>query len=293
MLLSQRCVRYDNRRCESSRVTLPTFFFNFSISTVLPGKTFVIFCLLFFFLGYGYITPQTSDGQLLCIFVCLMGIPLSLLTLKSLGQLVAHRIRTAVATFERKVLNRQDVKHVKTKSAVILFFIMVSSIIVYSRLLMRSQNWTFVQGVYFCFVSFSTIGFGDFFVSANQPIPLKQLVVKSSNASKIYLVNSSKGAALKGARCILYALLVMLALCIVSSVLNSVMAAIEELKYINYYCLICFHRKIHNRDNDEPINNTRNLEVDKPNLDEGNLGLQGIITGKTESEAMEEANEEL
>lgn len=247
-----------------------------------------------FFLGYGYITPQTSDGQLLCIFVCLMGIPLSLLTLKSVGQLVAHRIRTVVVTFERKVLNRQDVKHVKTKSAVILFFIMVSSIILYSRLLMGSQNWTFVQGVYFCFVSFSTIGFGDFFVSANQPIPLKQLVVKSSNASKIYLVNSSKGAALKGARCILFALLVMLALCIVSSVLNSVMAAIEELKYINYYCLICCHRKIRNRDNDEPINNTRNLEVDKPNLHEGNLGSQEIMTtGKTESEAMEEANEEL
>ena len=171
-----------------------------------------------------------------------MGIPLSLLTLKSVGQLVTHRIRTVAATFERKALNRHDEKHVKTESAVILFFIMVSSIIVYSRLLMRSQNWTFVQGVYFCFVSFSTIGFGDFFVSANQPIPLKQLVVKSSNASKIYLVNSSKGAALKGARCILYALVVMLALCIVSSVLNSVMAAIEELKYINYYCLVCFHR---------------------------------------------------
>ena len=158
---------------------------------------------------------------------------------------------------------------------------------------MRSQNWTFVQGVYFCFVSFSTIGFGDFFVSANQPIPLKQLVIKSSNASKIYLVNSSKGAALKGARCILFALLVMLALCIVSSVLNSVIAAIEELKYINYYCLICSHRKIHNRDNDEPINNTRNLEVDKPNSDKGNLGLQEIITGKTQSETKEEANEEL
>ena len=245
------------------------------------------------FLGYGYITPQTSDGQLLCIFVCLMGIPLSLLTLKSVGQLMAHRIRTVVATFERKVLNRQDVKHVKTKSAVILFLIMVSSIIVYGKLLMRSQNWTFVQGVYFCFVSFSTIGFGDFYVSANQPIPLKRLVVKSPNASKIYLVNSSKGDALKGARCLLFGLLAMLALCIVSGVFNSVMAAIEELKYINYYCFVCFHRKIHDRDKDGPINNTLNLEVDKPNLDKGHRGLQEDVTGETESKAKEEANEEL
>lgn len=245
------------------------------------------------FLGYGYITPQTSDGQLLCILVCLMGIPLSLLTLKSVGQLLAHRIRIVVATFERKVLNRQDVKHVKTKSAVILFLIMVSSIIVYSRLLMRSQNWTFVQGVYFCFVSFSTIGFGDFFVSANQPIALKQLVAKSPNASKIYLVNSSKGEALKGARCLLFGLLAMLALCIVSGVLNSVMAAIEELKYIDYYCFVCFHRKIHDRDNDGLVNNTLNLEVDKPNLDKGNRGLQEDVTGETESKATEEANEEL
>ena len=243
-------------------------------------------------LGYGYITPQTSDGQLLCIFVCLIGIPLSLLTLKSVGQLVAHRIRTVVTTFERKVLNRQDVKHVKTKSAVILFLIMVFSIIVYGRLLMRSQNWTFVQCVYFCFVSFSTIGFGDFFVSANQPIPLKQLVAKSPNASKIYLVNSSKGDAFKGARCLLFGLLAMLALCIVSGVLNSVMAAIEELKYINYYCLVCFHRKIHDRDNEGPINNTRNLDVDKPNLDKGKGGWQEDVTGETESEAKKEAKEE-
>ena len=198
-----------------------------------------------------------------------------------------------VATFERNVLNRQDVKHVKTKSAVILFLIMVSSIIVYGRLLMRYQNWTFVQGVYFCFVSFSTIGFGDFFVSANQPIALKQLVAKSPNASKIYLVNSSKGDALKGARCLLFGLLAMLALCIVSGVLNSVMAAIEELKYINYYCFVCFHRKIHDRGNGGPINNTLNLEVDKPNLDKVNRGLQEDVTGETESKATEQANEEL
>ena len=158
---------------------------------------------------------------------------------------------------------------------------------------MRSQNWTFVQGVYFCFVSFSTIGFGDFFVSANQPIALKQLVAKSPNASKIYLVNSSKGDALKGARCLLFGLLAMLALCIVSGVLNSVMAAIEELKYINYYCFVCFHRKIRDRDNDGPINNTLNLEVDKPNLDKVNRGLQEDVTGETESKATEQANEEL
>ena len=189
-----------------------------------------------------------------------MGIPLTLLTLKSVGQLISYRITTVVATFERKILNRQEVKQVKTKSAVVLFSIMVFSLTVYSSLLMHSQNWTFVQGIYFCFVSFSTIGFGDLYISAYRQKPIRQLFVNSPTKN----LNNVGKDALQGFRCILYALLAMFALCIVSSVLNSVMAAIEELKYFNYYCLVFFHRKIQDRSNSGQNNTTRHLDGNKP-----------------------------
>ena len=114
------------------------------------------------FAGYGYVTPQTPAGQILCIFICLLGIPITLLALKSVGDLMAKLVNALVTKFESKLFKRAHPEKVETKSAVILFFLMVIFIVANGRLVMSTQGWTFVESVYFWFVTLTTIGFGDY-----------------------------------------------------------------------------------------------------------------------------------
>ena len=57
----------------------------------------------------------------MCIIVSLLGIPITMLTLKSAGELIAEIANTIVTRFEKKILKKGEPKQVKTKSAVILF----------------------------------------------------------------------------------------------------------------------------------------------------------------------------
>ncbi len=179
--------------------------------------------------GYGYITPQTSTGQILCIFVSLLGIPIALLAFKSVGELIAKSINTIVAKFEKKILNRSEPKQMKTKSAVILFSIMVLLIVANGLLLMYFTGWSIVEGVYFWFITFTTIGFGDYV--SREPQRIKQLSLNSSVSQEN--MNGSLDA--EETTFVIFAGLFftfynIFTLCIVSSVLNSIMAAIEESK---------------------------------------------------------------
>ena len=201
--------------------------------------------MFLFAAGYGYITPRTPAGQILCIVVSLFGIPITLLTLKSIGELISKVINKIVTKFEKKVLNRSEAKHVKIKSAMILFTSVVLLIVVSELVIITHRDWTFVEGVYFWFITFSTIGFGDYVLRPPQRI--KQLFAdvganKSVNEENTRLSVEAKSAGLNGRR-FLFMFYYILCLCIVSSVINTIMAVFEEHKCLRR-CPGCVPRGI-------------------------------------------------
>ena len=68
-----------------------------------------------FFLGYGNITPKTQLGQGVTMMVCLVGIPLTMLALKSAGGLVACSIRLLIIKLEAGLFKTDTTKHLKAK----------------------------------------------------------------------------------------------------------------------------------------------------------------------------------
>ncbi|VDM02939.1 unnamed protein product [Schistocephalus solidus] len=44
-------------------------------------------------IGYGHIAPKTQYGRMVCMFYCILGIPLMLIYLGSIGQMLAHAFR--------------------------------------------------------------------------------------------------------------------------------------------------------------------------------------------------------
>ena len=224
-------------------------------------------CLhLFPFVGYGWITPQTPSGQVLCIFVSLLGIPITLLTLKSVGELITKLVNAVVTKFEKKVLKRVEPKQVQSKGAVILVALAVLLMIANGFLLRHLAGWTFVEGVYFWFITFTTIGFGDYHL--RQPQRIKQLSFDSSGK----IVNEDVDARefvfdVLGTQ--LLALYFIVGLCIVASVLNSIMVAIEERKW-RPRCPRCAPPKTQ----DHADNSMEQHEPDTTSLNMENTGLQ-------------------
>lgn len=176
--------------------------------------------------GYGWITPQTPTGQILCIFVSLLGIPITLLAFKSIGELIAKWVNTIVTKFEKKILKRLEPKHKKTKGAVILFSTMISLIALNGVLLKNQTDWTIVEGVYFWFITFTTIGFGDYVLG--RPQRITKLSLNSSKYQESYESLNEEQTAFVIFLDFFFTFYVIFTLCIVSSVLNAIMAVVEE-----------------------------------------------------------------
>lgn len=112
--------------------------------------------------GYGHITPVTTSGKLFCIVFCLFGIPICLLTLKTAGELISGLLTGAIIHFERKVLKTQGVRRVEIKCAVLTFASMMVFISISSAVQVIWEKWSFADAFYAWFITFTTVGFGDF-----------------------------------------------------------------------------------------------------------------------------------
>ncbi|XP_001630162.3 potassium channel subfamily K member 16 isoform X2 [Nematostella vectensis] len=80
---------------------------------VFKGLTFATHLLTT--IGYGNLTPKTPGGQLFTIFYALVGIPLTLLTLKSMGNHYNHYIKKLIILIETRCLKRTEVKGLEGK----------------------------------------------------------------------------------------------------------------------------------------------------------------------------------
>ena len=106
-----------------------------------------------------------------------------MLTLKTAGELLATCIRFLVIRIETGVLQRAEPKHIKKKTFLVANTLMVALIILASVASMFLDSWSFVEGVYVWFVTFTTIGFGDY-------VQLESIVRKVDHGekSKAYLL---------------------------------------------------------------------------------------------------------
>lgn len=81
---------------------------------------------------------------------------------KTTGELLASCITYLVVKTETVMLKRAEPKHFKTKTFLSACALIVFQLIIVSACTIYLENWNFVEGLYAWFITYTTIGFGDY-----------------------------------------------------------------------------------------------------------------------------------
>ncbi|XP_026163904.1 potassium channel subfamily K member 5 [Mastacembelus armatus] len=110
-------------------------------------------------IGYGNIAPKTSAGRVFCIFYGLFGVPLCLTWISELGKFFGGRAKHFGQYLTKKGFSLRKAQF--TCTAIFLLWGVLVHLVLPPFVFMTQEGWTYVEGLYFSFVTLTTIGFGD------------------------------------------------------------------------------------------------------------------------------------
>lgn len=163
----------------------------------------------FFFAGYGNITPQTPSGQIFTIAYAVGGIPLTVLALKSIGELVNIALRTINRPLHIKLhtiqCNESSCDFLEKGNLTInSVSLILTWIIASATSASLTPEQSFISNAYSTFVTYSTVGFGD--------------IIPFEEPKYVFLI------------------IVLPGLSFMSSLINSIVAYVEKISLLNHNC---------------------------------------------------------
>jgi len=122
--------------------------YTFTNPWTFPGSIFFTLSIVTT-IGYGTFTPLTPNGQWVVVFCALPGIYLTIVFCQK-----------NIYLFKNAICKTQHVGILLLSFFALVF--LLSFIAIGGHVLSKTEGWNLREGVYFCWVSFSTIGFGDY-----------------------------------------------------------------------------------------------------------------------------------
>ena len=128
-------------------------------------------------LGYGHVTPLSEVGRIFCIIYAAIGIPLTLITMtilierllipsKALFNWIQSRLGPAFKSLHARLI------HLLIILVTLLLFVFFLPAVIF---MLVEPDWTYLDAIYYCVISMTTIGLGDY-VPGEAPVqPYRQL----------------------------------------------------------------------------------------------------------------------
>ncbi|XP_071043899.1 potassium channel subfamily K member 1 [Parasteatoda tepidariorum] len=124
-------------------------------------------------IGYGHVAPLSEGGKIFCIVYGLIGIPLTLILLTAFVERLLIPTTLFLQFLNSRLGHLYQPFHIRIGHLVgiglivfIFFFLIPAG--VFSAL---EKNWNYLDSIYYCFISLTTVGLGDLIPgdSLNQP----------------------------------------------------------------------------------------------------------------------------
>ncbi|KAI4799188.1 hypothetical protein CgunFtcFv8_012262 [Champsocephalus gunnari] len=112
-------------------------------------------------IGYGHAAPSSDSGKVFCMFYALLGIPLTLVMFQSLGERINTFVRYLLHQ-AKKCLGLRQTAVSMANMVTVGFFSCLSTLCVGAVAFSHCEGWSFLHAFYFCFITLTTIGFGDY-----------------------------------------------------------------------------------------------------------------------------------
>ncbi|XP_034407770.1 potassium channel subfamily K member 1b [Cyclopterus lumpus] len=113
--------------------------------------------------GYGHTAPLSNAGKAFCIIYSVIGIPFTLLFLTAVVQrIMVFSTRRPIMYFHRRWSMSKPlvaIVHASVLATLAVCFFFLIPAAMFSAV---EENWNFLESFYFCFISLTTIGLGDY-----------------------------------------------------------------------------------------------------------------------------------
>lgn len=118
--------------------------------------------------GYGHTVPLSDEGKAFCMFYSLFGIPVTLFFLSVVVQRIMVLVsRRPVSYFHRRwAMSKSTLAaiHASLLAIIIALLFLIIPAWIFTSL---ESDWDFLESLYFCFISLTTIGLGDYVPGEN------------------------------------------------------------------------------------------------------------------------------
>ncbi|XP_077017810.1 potassium channel subfamily K member 5 isoform X2 [Tamandua tetradactyla] len=116
-------------------------------------------------IGYGNVAPKTPAGRLFCIFYGLFGVPLCLTWISALGKFFGGRAKRLGQFLTKRGVSLRKAQI--TCTAIFIVWGVLVHLVIPPFVFMVTEEWDYIEGLYYSFITISTIGFGDFVAGVN------------------------------------------------------------------------------------------------------------------------------
>uniref|UniRef100_A0A8C9PYV5 Potassium two pore domain channel subfamily K member 5 n=1 Tax=Spermophilus dauricus TaxID=99837 RepID=A0A8C9PYV5_SPEDA len=116
-------------------------------------------------IGYGNVAPKTPAGRLFCVFYGLFGVPLCLTWISALGKFFGGRAKRLGQFLTRRGMSLRKAQI--TCTAIFIVWGVLVHLVIPPFVFMVTEEWDYIGGLYYSFITISTIGFGDFVAGVN------------------------------------------------------------------------------------------------------------------------------
>ncbi|KAG7466053.1 hypothetical protein MATL_G00160730 [Megalops atlanticus] len=110
-------------------------------------------------IGYGNIAPKTPSGRVFCIFYGLFGVPLCFTWISELGKFFGGRAKHLGQYLTKRGVTLRKAQF--TCTALFILWGLLVHLVIPPFVFMSQEGWSYIEGLYFSFVTLTTIGFGD------------------------------------------------------------------------------------------------------------------------------------